>query len=463
MQDFSNAYKRKPSAFTQDIETALVEQYGSIKKVPPQTDKQKQQLLKRHIKNDIQKYLTLMLLANFTKVPIMCLHTTNKFKFDDQQIYNLLFDNPAQDQNIIDDPATNEQMANIIQDLNKINSKKGKKTLEEQIISYLFIQQKEGSYTSGIITYTLPAKIQEYKDNNDIPVEQKHSTLIGFLDKVPDLLDLQSALLSASYNTTHLYQLAKAVRDFRTAYIEKLKSQQIPPQNNKNANAPKQKTTKIKRLTQKTINYRSDPPSQRNLVENDYKNMLRTYLEGGEGEATRYLAALILTNTETLPYIYNLIAIDEPFMFQILYKINQHKDITDKIANKQQIYDLLKVIKTIHKTNENILTYEGKILRLLFTQYPEGKERIFRYKQHLKALLKDYKQEIKRRVDAQHKPLMDLLDQVTEQLKLEAERLTKESPEKSALNQLIEIMREFLQEYKNKLIKRQPSTQQGVF
>lgn len=210
--------------------------------------------------------------------------------------------------------------------------------------------------------------------------------------------------------------------------------------------------TETKTLTQAIEDYGVKNPAGDRLNYDDYTNLLSGYLKG---DNKRYLAALIQTKTKTIPILRKenyTPRIYSEHMFKILYTIQPNKPQgDDKLANldqNKQIYKKLNDIQNIDQKIEYDLTYEEKILKLLITSY-HTHARNYEYIKKLTDLLDLYKKHTKIQEDEPHQPLMSLLEQAEEQLDLEEEQSIKYD-HYAYLARIIEIIRDFIKEYKNK-------------
>ena len=220
IQSFYSAYRDKePGTFYQ----TLKDHVSQNPEREPLTEQQLKKLLKKYTRNDIPKYLALMMQTNYEELSFIPAKD-NKPIITSPPIKKLLFEKPTQAQRLIDDDEKNKQLSKILEDLCKIRSKEGKTTPEEEILSLLFIHPR-GEYEDAPVLGLLKDKIEAYKRAVNITVDQSYSTIINKFDKVTKQLLRENDERFPGTRETFLGLLAKLVNAFREEYNNKLDQQ----------------------------------------------------------------------------------------------------------------------------------------------------------------------------------------------------------------------------------------------
>lgn len=200
------------------------------------TEQQHKYFLRKYIRDDITKYLALLIQLAHYQTPL-CQKNRDRLN-------NLLFKDPLEDRqglHIIKDNAKNEtisQFLNYIRDI--ISTDDGPRSKEKQILSLFFSPDPKETFHD--LQTQMKELIHSYQDDENTKAYTFYSTLIRFLGPVANQLDREDRYQDGFTEDTVLAQLAQRIREFSKAYqtkLDKQKREQEEERKNNNKNEQK--------------------------------------------------------------------------------------------------------------------------------------------------------------------------------------------------------------------------------
>ena len=474
---FIEAYRTKRKQ-TENIFLYKIEEYISANNIKgPLKRRQHIAILQDYIRNDINKYLALMILAKHFPNNTQTTQQRGYFKFA-AEIYNILIENPLTDSpedQIINENDAKKQISEILTDLSNISSKAGAKTQEDEILSSIFIKPKH-KLGPDTPPDQLRNIINAYEQDLNTPVDKKHSLLLSKLRPVAEQLNQEHLSLN-EYTPNNLDTLALLVRDFGSAYHNKKTLQQYLKETEKQylaAHGKKYLQENEKQyLAARLQPHCPDLPSTHTralqiyvaaqqlhyLYEIDYQDFLYFYYI--VHNPAKYLALLIQAN-------YNLIQFPEYISRDTSVSSNGIKDMLfsntfSRLTNTlvlgiahgdldERTKDITQYIEHIRQGTPEKLPVAEQIIKELFINTlaspgEDNKERITR----MKYLINQYKDQGQEPAYYSYLTygFLSLLRATAIQLKEEAKDL-EDQKEQEQLNTIAQLVSEISNEYNKK-------------
>ena len=428
--------------------------------------------LRSHIKDNIYKYLAVMIQSNHSQIPVC--KRENGYTFSASiDVHSTLYTLPnyvPQQEQIIINENKKQQISHILNTISEAHTTKpSEQTTEQKILSLLFTYANNDLGRPSILTQ-MQELIKYYRKEERITTTKDQLFLISFLDTVAELLKQEHLYQQSNNLPNDLGQIAQIVKDFseicKNKQNERQKQQQT--QINNNANELQQQINQYDTYYQSMQQYIASKGIKEPLDDRQYDEFLQLYI--GQ-DITRYLALLIQSNHVLIPYHYNQQneRLTSPGIYSSLfdYKILKNgptpkthdTPTTTNHYNKKQFLNIKSTIHNIINNAGNTRTITEKILSLLFT-YKAHDHKLEDNLFELTRLTRAYKNDEIKTVDNEYSELISYLGTVAQQL-LKENSLQHSGKRNTHLKQLAQIVSKFSEVY-NKQQNNQPGNKKSI-
>ena len=446
---------------TADTFSQYYDDYAEKVVVPlAKTDEAYTPFLKKYLREDIIKYLALLIQANYEQIRIrqtkdniqlispryihqrLLLHITINDAFIRCPQYLIIPYNPRE-----------EQFTNVKTALNNLFSKpKSKLTIEEKILRELF---DSTAGLEGPVEFTSPlsALIDEYKGEIISVVDQSTATLIRFLEPVATQLNKELSYLKAKHiKGPQLEKLVSLVREFSELYKNK-----------------QQETQKLLKILAKAKNHKEALQEFVNftnithLGEKEYKQFLLCYI--GNNLVT-YLALLLQARYDLLQFPKG-ITIDQSLNFTKIHEMlfDEYPEQLNKLSDKngpitQAVSTILRLCAYYATNNSKYLKNAAYIILCLFGS-PTSEDNYNTKITQLKNALEHYISHEQPEPGAPRNTILSLFGEIATQLQQEAAEAFDNSAKAGQLDEIAKLLSNFIEKY-NKKLNQQEQNQNAL-